>query len=154
MTGNERRAAVIGLGNPMRRDDGVGPTVVDELDDGSPTDADLIVLDGESTRLIEAWRDRPMVVVVDAVTTGSTAGTVHEVTAGADPLPNWGAGASTHRVGIAEAIALAEALGRLPETLVVVGVEPADMSDGPGLSPEVAAVVPAVAQIVRDRLRR
>jgi len=133
----------------MRRDDGVGPAVVEHLDARhSPTnDVDLVILDGEPTRVIQEWDQRQLVVVIDAVFAGSTPGTVHRIEFGTDPVPPQGAAPSSHATGLAEAIALARALERLPSGLVLLGVEPRDVSLGLGLSPEVEAVVSSVATL-------
>ena len=56
--------------------------------------------------------------------------------------------ASSHRMGIADAIRLAAAVDRLPGRLVVFGVEVNDIGFGPGLSPAVAAAIPGVVQAV------
>ena len=135
---------VIGVGNPMRRDDGVGAAVVARLPEQAGVD--LVELDGEATRLIEAWSGRALAIVIDAAVAGAAPGTLHEVVVGRDALPGWAAGGSTHAAGVAEAVALAEALGRLPKRLVVLGVEPADLDLGPGLSSPVAAAVPRVVE--------
>ena len=138
---------IIGVGTPMRHDDGVGPAVVEHL--GSrhepPRNVDLVILDGEPTRLIDEWEQRQLVVVIDAVFAGSRPGTVHRIEFGVDPVPPHDAAPSSHATGLAEAIALARALDRLPLGLVLLGVEPRDVSLGVGLSPEVEAAVAGVA---------
>ena len=133
---------VVGVGNPMRRDDGLGAAAVRAL--AGRAGVELVELDGEATRLIDAWVGRRLAIVVDAAVTGADPGTVHEVVVGRDEVPGWSAGGSTHAAGVAEAVALAEALDRLPDELVILGVEPADLDHGPGLSPAVAAAVPLV----------
>lgn len=131
----------------MRHDDGVGPAVVEHLDalDAPIDDIDLVMLDGEPTRVIEEWDQRQLVVVIDAVFAGSAPGTTHRIEFGVDPVPPQDAAPSSHATGLAEAIALARALDRLPAGLVLLGVEPRDVSLGLGLSPEVEAVVSSVA---------
>ena len=104
------RAAIviIGIGNPMRTDDGVGPAAIERLE-RDPPDGDLLLLDAEPTRLIEAWRDRALAVVVDAVRTGAAPGTIHERTL--DQLDDVDAAptaASSHGTGVAEAIVYSE----------------------------------------------
>jgi hydrogenase maturation protease len=144
--------AVIGVGNLLRGDDGVGPAVAAELEKSPPGDTDIIVLDGEVTALIEAWRGRRLAVLVDAVATGSSPGTIHELVVGRDEVPEWGAGFGTHAAGLAEGVALARALDRLPDELRIVGVEPADVSLGAGLSPAVKAAVPELVALVLARV--
>ncbi len=141
------RTLVIGVGNRWRGDDGIGPRTVEALAalgaDGP--DADLLTLDGEPGRLVAAWEDRSRVVVVDAIVTGDPPGTVHCVTTG---FAGRGAAASSHGNGIAEAVALGRALGRLPERLVMVGVEPGRLDHGDELSPAVAAALDTVIRLV------
>jgi hydrogenase maturation protease len=60
-------AVVIGVGNEFRRDDGAGPAVVARLRDLAPPGVELVTMDGEPTRLIEAWTGAALAVVVDAV---------------------------------------------------------------------------------------
>ena len=60
--------------------------------------------------------------------------------------------ASTHRMGVADAVRLAAAVHMLPERLVAFGIEITDIGFGPGLSPAVAAAVPDVVQAVLAEL--
>ena len=59
---------------------------------------------------------------------------------------------ATHGLGVVEAVRLAVALDRLPRALVVLGVEAADVGVGPGLSPQVAAAIPALVGAVLAEL--
>ena len=71
--------------------------------------------------------------------------TLHCVTSG---FAGRGAGASSHGNGIAEAVALGRALDRLPEQLVVIGIEPGRLDHGDELSPTVAAALDTVIRLV------
>ncbi len=139
---------VIGVGNSFRRDDGVGWVVaraVEAATGSSENAPHVILLDGEPARLLDAWGRADHVVVVDAVRTGARPGTVRVIDPGAATA---GTGAS-HAMGIADAIALGGRLGRLPDTLTVVGVEGVDFGAGPGLTPAVeAAVADAVVLVI------
>ena len=147
---------VIAIGNRFRGDDGVGGAVLDALAAHPQAAAlDLLELDGEPTRLIDAWDGRPHVVVVDAVVDASRrVGEVVVIAARrggesvGDALAGWTAGVSSHSAGIAEAVRLGEVLDRMPADLTVVGVVGGDFGDGPGLSPPVAAAIPAAADAV------
>ena len=143
---------IIGVGNPLRRDDGVGPAAARLLEADPPAGTEVITLDGESTRIIEAWRGRSRAVVVDAIVAGAAPGTIHEVEVGRDRMPDWGPGSSTHTAGLSEAVALARALDRVPDELVVIGVEPGDVSFGRGLSAPVQNALATVVDRVRTRL--
>lgn len=109
----------------------------------------VVELAGGATELLEAWAGEPAVVVVDAMASGAPPGTVRRFDAVREPLPAAPAGASTHGLGLAEAVGLARTLGRLPARLVLVGIEGADFSPGRGLTPAVAAAVAEAARLVR-----
>ncbi len=136
----------------MRRDDGVGAAVIEALARTvTDVDIDLLVLGGEATALIDAWSQRSLTIVIDAVRSGAVEGTVHRL--GADPACGsvWQASATTHGFGLMEAMALGRVLGREPGRLVVYGVEAGDLGHGSGLSLAVASSVPGlVDQITRE----
>lgn len=151
---------VIGLGQPDRGDDAVGPTVAREVAaataSGAPEDV-LVVERDEPADLMETWStagDRA-VVVVDAVRSGSAPGTIHVLEAGAGYGPlsadTWAATGrgGTHALGLAAVVELSRALGTLPERVVVVGVEAERFDHGEPLSPAVAeAVSPTAARVL------
>ena len=140
------RIVLIGVGNPWRGDDGVGRVVVEAAAAGL-VDAEVIESDGEPARLVDAWTGAGVAVVVDAVRSGAPPGTVH-TWAGEAALPVAPASPGTHALGVAEAIALGRAVGRLPRRLVVVGIEAAETSAGQGLSPPVTDAVATAAEVV------
>lgn len=134
---------VFGLGNPTRGDDGIGWLVAGRLKERVPDGVDVRLAIGESLDLIESWTGARVVIVVDAVHSGTTPGTVHRFVAGRDPLPSRPS-TSTHGMGLAEALAMARAIGRVPPRLIVWGIEGACFEVGAGISPDVADAVPAV----------
>ena len=129
-----RRAAVC-LGSRYRGDDGVGPEAADRL---RAAGAEVLDCADEPTRLLDLWGDLDTLVVVDAVATGASPGTLHHVDAGDGPLPRDLRLASTHAMGVAEALELGRALGRAPRRVVVIGVEGARFGMGDEMTPEVA----------------
>jgi hydrogenase maturation protease len=144
---------VIGVGNEFRRDDGAGPAVVSALRDlAPPPGVELVITDGEPTRLIEAWTGAALAVVVDAVRASpSHPGRAHRFVV--DGLGAGGGGArtaSSHGFGFDDAIALAVALDRMPGRLIVHAIEAADLTQGTGLTPAVAAAVDTVAAAILD----
>ena len=141
------RVAVIGVGNPYRRDDGIGPAIVAEIARRCPAGVTLTVADGEPSQLLEAWAGMDLAVVIDAVLCEPCApGEIHRTSLGA-PLQGMSA-ASTHGLGIPDAVRLAQVLELAPRELVVFAVEAADLGFGVGLSAAVADAVPALVQAV------
>lgn len=141
------RLHILGVGNPMRGDDGVGHAVIEQL---SPSEERVVcALTGEVSRLVEALGSAERVVLIDAMRSGTEPGTIACFDVSREPLPSSVIGAaSTHALGVAEAVELARALGTLPEHVLVMGIEGAAFDAGASLSPPVeAAVARAVARI-------
>lgn len=70
------------------------------------------------------------------------------------PYPAAAGRQSTHGLGLAEALCLADSLGRGPGRLIVYAVEGADRSLGMGLTPAVAAALPHLARRVEEDVRK
>lgn len=146
---------VVGLGSPDRGDDAIGGDVARAVAALALPEVEVVEHE-DPTDLIELFSGRPLVVVVDAVRSGTPAGEVRvlETGVGGEPLPEsaWaGTGrAGTHAFGVAAAVELARALRRLPPRVVLVGVEAAAFDHGAPLSTEVAAAMPdAVDAVLR-----
>lgn len=139
---------IIGLGNSRRRDDGAGIAAVRLLRDRKPGDTEIIECEDDPTALLDRWGGDDRVIVVDAASSGDEPGTIHRFDALAGPLPGRLFAVSSHALGLVEVVELGRALGRLPRTLTVYGVEGTDFDAGQGLSPEVGRAVSRVAELV------
>ena len=139
---------VIGLGNPDRGDDAVGVEVAREVA-AERLDVNVLEFDDPSEAL-DAWDVEDAVVVTDAIRSGGGhPGEIHVVDAVAQKLPagRWATG-GTHALGLAAVVELARALGQLPRSLVVVGVEAKQFGHGAPMSDAVVAAVPAATNAV------
>jgi hydrogenase maturation protease len=145
-----RPALVIGVGNAWRNDDRAGLEVARLL--AGLDGVQVLEREGEPTSLIDSWQGAEAVWLADAVSSGAEPGTVHRHDASAEPLPARLYDTSTHHVGLAEAVELARALGRLPERVVVYGIEGSSFATGETLSPEVAAAAARVADAIREEV--
>ena len=131
---------VIGVGNRDRGDDGAGAAVVAEL-----TGCTTHVVDAGTLDMFNLWTETDEVVVVDAMRSGAPPGTVCSFDVQQHPLPEE-TFASTHSFGPAAGIELARALGRMPATIEVIGIEAGDLTAGASMSP---AVMKAVSDVTR-----
>jgi hydrogenase maturation protease len=145
---------VIGVGNPFRHDDAAGLDVARLLRGRLPDGVGLLERDGEPTGLLAAWDGADAAWIIDAVSSGAPAGTVHRIDAGRQPLPAELFRASTHALGLADAVELARVLGRLPAHTIIYGISGADFSAGQGLSPPVAAAAATVAAAILAEVAR
>ncbi|BDM69381.1 peptidase M52 [Streptomyces nigrescens] len=154
------RTAVIGVGNEYRRDDGVGWAVVACLAQRGarrplPPGVRLTCTDGDPARLISAWEDVRLAVLVDAAhARPARPGHVHRLRCPGE-LPSTPRGeAGSHGFPLGDTIRLARALDRLPEQLLVYAVEATDTGLGTGMSPQVTAAVEPLAQRIEEDLLR
>ncbi|HWD07704.1 MAG TPA: hydrogenase maturation protease [Actinomycetota bacterium] len=144
---------VIGVGNRLRGDDGIGPAVIDRLRGrGVAAGVRLVTCEGEVTELIEAWERATVAIVIDAVRSGAARpGSVHLV-----PREDsgWGqhARASSHGLGVQDAVVLARQLGRLPGDLVLIGVEGGHFGLGTPLSAPARVGIEQVVALVEQQL--
>ena len=138
---------IIGCGNRERSDDGAGILVAERLRE---LGIEAETRTGEALDLMEAWNGADDVILVDAVLTGAPVGTV-QTWDGGQPLASVRTNASTHGLGVAEAIELAYVLNRRPIRLRVYGIEGRRFELGAEISPQVQhAVAEVVGRIIAD----
>ena len=145
-------ACVVGVGNDLRGDDAAGLVVLRLLEGSLPAGVRTIPCEGEPVALLSSWEGCDTVIVVDATRSGAAPGTVRRIPAHERPLPEELGRSSTHVLGVAEAVELARALGRLPARAIVYGIEGADFDAGAPLSPAVQAAAAVVAASIRREL--
>ena len=140
---------VIGIGNAWAGDDAAGLLVARMVRERAPAGVAVVEHEGESTALLDVWDGARIAIIVDATSGGGNPGTVRVLDATREPLSGDLTGASTHAFGLAEAIELARALGRLPERLIVVGIEGERFDAGARPDPAVSgALEQATGQVL------
>jgi len=140
---------VIGVGNPTRGDDGVGPVVAAAVAGAVDPEVDVIVSTADPSRLIERWESAESVVLVDAMADCAVPGRIAVFDATDEPLPADFDVISSHGFGVPAAVELARSLGRLPKHLVVVGIAGSEF-EGVGLSPVVEDAIADAVQAVME----
>ncbi len=131
---------LIGVGNPMRGDDGVGPEVASRVGrlllPGVEVAAEI-----DPLALLDHLQRTPppdVVVVVDATAPGSEPGRVRLHRVGSGSLRH-GSPFGSHGLGVADAVELARTLDLLPRQLILVGIEAKSANLGADLSAAVRA---------------
>lgn len=135
----------------MMGDDAVGPIVIDRLVGRLPEPVALVESVGDATHLLDTWRDARLAVVVDAVVSGGVPGAVHRIDGKAGFPSSWRS-ASTHLIGVVEAVELGDAVDMLPDELIVFGIEIDRVEVGVTLTTEVAAAAEQVADLVVEEI--
>lgn len=152
-TPSDVRVLVIGVGNAACGDDAVGLVVARHLRHSCPEGVRVVEASGEATQLLDTWQNMDASILIDAVCSGAAPGTIYRVDPCSEPMPQAAFACSTHTLGVAEAIGLAQALQQLPRHLVVYGIEGKRFELGAGLSAEIAHVVPEVVRRVQADIR-
>ncbi len=152
---DDRPVVVIGVGNVLLGDDGVGVRVVEALGRSAEHDPGALppgtrLLDGGTLGLdlLPDVEHAGALVLVDAVDLGHAPGTV-TVVRGERLTAAGGFRALSRQGGVGELLATAKLLAILPPEVVLVGVQAGAIDVGPGLSRGVVAALPAAVEAVR-----
>jgi hydrogenase maturation protease len=127
-------AAVIGVGNPDRGDDGVAAAVIERL------------------RGFDDWAGLGRAIIIDAAAMHAPPGQVCRIDLCGARLPVGRLPGSSHGIGLAEAIELARGFGSLPRRCIAYLVSAEACDIGARLSPAVAAAVDEVAERILSEL--
>lgn len=146
-------ALVIGVGNEFRHDDGVGIEIARRIEALSLPRVLVTTHYGEGASLMEFFGNHDFVIIVDASQTGTTPGTIVCFDASKSQVPSDFFNYSTHAFSVAEAVELARAMNRLPERLIIYGIEGNDFSMGMGLSEAVQSAIDDVVDKIECDLK-
>jgi hydrogenase maturation protease len=142
---------IIGLGNGMRGDDAIGLVAARRIRQAIGNHAQVIEAEMAGVDLIELMKGAHSVMLIDAARSGQAPGTIHRLDASAGPIGSQMFPRSSHALGTVDALELARAMGVLPATVIVYGVEVDNTEAGQRLSPLVAtALDQVVQQVVRE----
>ena len=149
------RTLILGLGNPILGDDGIGLAVLEQLR-SLLTDRPDVVLSEDywgGLRLMERLVGFDRAIIIDAIVSDQVPGTVLELTPGSIPTQR---SSSSHDVNLATALELGRRTGaRLPDNddIFIVAIEADDVyTFTEELSPDVEAAIPSAIQAVLNAL--
>jgi hydrogenase maturation protease len=144
-------ALVIGFGNRRRGDDAAGPLALELLRGMALHGVTLEEFDGDGMALLDRWCGIDSVVVIDAVQSGRRPGEVIALSSEQIEDANSFRSASTHGLGLMEAVRLGRTLGLLPHRLWIVGVEGVCFEVGTEASQAVRRGAREAARLVAER---
>lgn len=156
--GETGRVLVLGLGNILLKDEGVGVHVAAKLQEMA-LGPNVEVIDGGTAGLdvLLGQRDLYKLVVIDAMKAGGKSGTIYKAELKADErnkltqiFGRQQSKISLHQVGLIEALSAAEKMGAAPERIVIIGVEPGEIDCGLELTEPVEQKVPEVVEKVLE----
>ena len=147
------RVVVLGMGNLLLKDEGIGVHVAQAMEETpSPDNVELEVLDGGT--LPDAFLSLGEVdklIVVDAVQGGSKPGTIYRFRPEDIRLDN-GMLTSLHQMSLLENLWLTERFGQKPKEVVIIGIEPEDINLGLELSAKLQQRIPRILKVVLEEI--
>lgn len=146
------RIIVIGCGNLLASDDGIGIHVARSIKGYDlATDVQVIEAGCPGLDLLRLWENKTNVIIIDAVISGAKPGTVHLFNS-EQVIPREILPLSSHSFNVVDAIELGKKLDNLPEQLIIVGIElETEKAYREELSPSVEEAIPiACEQIIKE----
>lgn len=136
--GKGKKIAVVGVGNILLGDEGLGVRAVERLKE-KPLPASIQVFDAGTSihQLLPAFEGFDKMVIIDAVKAGQEPGAIYRFTLEeleSDKGKDIGFMLSLHELDVPRAIALERLVSKLPEEIVFIGMEPEKISEGMELS--------------------
>ncbi len=145
---------VLGIGNILLRDEGVGVRVIEAMTRMEmPPDVELFDGATAGLDLVDALAERQRVVVIDAVDDDSEPGTVMRLTPD-DLLTDEGRSTSLHELGLLETLTAAKQMGISTGEVVIIGVRPFNVECGLELSPQMQKLLPRLIELVLAEVGR
>lgn len=138
---------VLGLGNILLSDEGVGVKVVEELQNRYDCSDAVEIVDGGTMglELLPYFEERSHILIVDAVKSGNEPGTVTRIK---DPPAFLQEKTSPHQIGLPDVLRIAAITDSLPQNVMLFGMEPKRLSTGLNLSAEVAQSFDRLVEMV------
>ncbi len=149
----ERRTLVLGLGNLVHSDDGLGVHAIQILQRDSRVPSHVVLLDGgtQGLALLPHISAFERIIVVDALDVGEPPGTL--VRLEGDALRHLPGKPSVHQLGFADLMVALELLGESPEQIVLFGIQPLSLDWGTELTPPVRDALERIPDLVIEQLR-
>jgi hydrogenase maturation protease len=146
------KTIVVGVGNTVHSDDGVGVHALKILQGDPRLPGDVILIDGGTLgiELLAYLHDSTRLLLLDAVDVGEPAGTLLRM--GGSELRGLPCGASVHQLGVADLLATLPLVSEMPREIVLLGMQPASTDWGTELSAPVEAALGSLVEAAVEQL--
>jgi len=150
----QSKVIILGIGNILLRDEGVGIHLVRMLDKDEMDYDNLEIIDGGiCPEFVSLVGDARKLIIVDAIEGGKQPGTIYRISTDAIitdlPTP-----LCSHQAGVVDSLKLLRAIEKEPQDIVIIGIEPKNMEFGLELSPEVKGKMAELKEIVTTEINR
>lgn len=143
------KTAIVGIGNILQKDDGVGVWVIQELMNEGLEGVEIVDAGTAVYDLIPTFMENERLIIVDSLRAGHEPGTIYRLTA--DEL-KWREGKSSlHEIHFLDLQKMIQKLGHHPE-ITVIGIEPEEICYHLGLTETLAHKIPQVITVIKEEL--
>lgn len=150
------KAVVIGLGNPLLTDEGIGVHLITELTrrarepwlDG----VNLVDLGTSGARVLHAIAGQKKAVFIDCTLMDEEPGTIRRFRPEEAKSRKILDQISFHEGDLLGTLELSHRLGECPAQIIIFGIQPQDLRPGENLSPLLAAKIPEYVQVIKEEL--
>lgn len=162
---SSQKIIIVGVGNLLRHDDGIGPVIINKFrrrgavlapneasraqNDFLKNNIDFFDAKTDPLILIDAIERYKTAIIIDAVDMQEAPGTIKVFSPDEAKIKIKSDVLSTHGFGLAEVIHLIYLL-EIPTEIKIVGIQPEDISIGEGLSEVVKNIVPEIITIINE----
>ncbi len=145
---------VLGLGNPLMTDEGIGPGLIEEFQNNPEQFGDIEFIDAGTggMSLLYLIADRKKVVIIDCACMQTEPGTIRRFTPDDVESVKELSHHSLHEIDILKVLELAKELGQCPEQIVIFGIEPESIEVDQKLSETVSARIPEYIKAISNEL--
>jgi len=144
-----KKLTILGLGNILLKDEGVGVRVVWELEKKNlPGNIELVDAGTSGLDILSFIENVDKLIIIDAVKTAKTPGTLYRLDFKSLSELSHSQKLSLHQLGILETLQIAKKIGKLPEKIIIIGIEPKEIDWGLELSPEIEKKIPDLIDLV------
>lgn len=143
--------AIIGIGNILRKDDGIGVHVINELEkEGLPSTIQLVDGGTSTLDMLGYFLDYERIIVVDCLKAGYEPGTIYKIKA--EDIKNYKKESlSIHDVQILDVVKMANMMDKFP-SVVIFGIEPKEIEFDLELSNVMKSKIPEVIKLIKKEL--
>ncbi|MBM7556348.1 hydrogenase maturation protease [Halanaerobacter jeridensis] len=148
------KVTIIGLGNILMSDDGLGATVIKQLKQETWS-REILIVDCGTCPLVylEQLSTSQHVIVIDAIKKGKPAGTIYHFNLAKHRSKNR-LKRTTHNYSLPQVIALAREINNLPHTVIYYGIEPANLNLGTELSHPLRQSIPKLIRLIKKQINQ
>jgi hydrogenase maturation protease len=149
MMGEKKKITIMGVGNILRKDEGVGVKVIEEMRQVK-LPAQVALVDGGTggLDLIHVMEESHKLIVVDACEGEAEPGTIWRFTPDELGEKVKSPMLSLHDIDLIDAIKLAKFLGKAPSEIVIFGIQPKDVGWGTELTEEIKKKIPELIDLI------